>query len=705
MEPPDGELRARLASLADPMGLLQEMFASAPMALQIYARDGRCVLVNPAHTELFGGVPPPEYNIFSDNIIAERGLTEIVRRAFDGERISVPAIWYDIRELRNLPPTMDVSGGRRIAISSELVPLRDAKGQVTHVLLVFLDETGAHESREIAEAAAVAAERRAAQAMFLAEAGRTLASSLDLDLTLSRVAHLATPAFADFCVVDLVGDDGAIRRLVAVHADPAQQPVLDEMYARFPPTSDSPQPGPRAIRSRKPELVAEANPISHEAHTLSSEHQALIVKLGVRSHVAFPLLLGTRTLGAITLAFVGDRRYTADDLPFFDALASRAAVAIENARLYRAADAARAEAEMANRAKDEFLAMLGHELRNPLAPIVTALELSQAKGKTREYAIIERQVGHLRRLVDDLLDVSRITRGTLELELAPVDLADAIADGIEAARPLIDTRKQQLVVSVARDLFVLGDRVRLAQAVTNLVTNAARYSQPGGRIEITATRHGSEHVVLVRDNGIGMTAELIPRVFEIFTRGDHANGRAAGGLGLGLAIVKSLTEKHGGRVTARSDGPGRGSELELRLPAIEVGPTMAAPEPALPGGAHAGRVLIVDDNEDAAVMLGEGLKQYGLTPMVAHDAATALALARTTPPRVAIVDIGMPGMNGYELAEALHDIPGLDQLAVVALTGYGQAADRYRSERAGFAAHFVKPVSTETLMASLELLL
>jgi CheY-like chemotaxis protein/two-component sensor histidine kinase len=353
--------------------------------------------------------------------------------------------------------------------------------------------------------------------------------------------------------------------------------------------------------------------------------------------------------------------------------------------------------------------MLGHELRNPLSPIVTATQLMRLRGETvfdKERTVIERQCKHMIRLVDDLLDVSRITRGTLELELAQVDLADAIADGVEAARQLIDQRKQVLVVATPPQLYVRADRARIAQVVTNLLTNAARYTEPGGRITITTAKRGKEYAVLVRDDGVGMPADLVPHVFEIFTRGMRSIDRSAGGLGLGLAIVKSLTEKHGGRVAARSDGAGRGSEFEFTIPMLADAATPNASVAATPGKqTRRGRVLLVDDNIDAALMLAEGLEQRGLSTVVAHDGPSAIELVREDLPQVAIVDIGLPGMDGYALAKALHALPGAQNLPVVALTGYGQPSDRQRSESAGFAAHFVKPVTLETLIMALDLFL
>ncbi len=699
----------RLAALADPLGLLQAIFASAPVGLQIYERSGRCLIVNAAHTRLFGGVPPPEYNIFEDNLLVERGIVDLVRRAFAGERVAIPAIWYDIRELRNLPPSMDVSGGRRVAIASEMVPLRATKSdEVTHVLIVFNDVTEEHEARERSEAAARAAEERAAQSALLADAGRLLSSSLDLDVTLAKVATLATTSLCDICVIDMVNDDGTYRRVAAVHRDPALQPALDDLRTKYPPIAGSTQPSVVAIASRKPDLNSELDPELIGQRSTSPAHRDLLVRVGMRSQLTVPLLVGDQVLGAIVLGHSRDRRFTERDIPFMEALASHAAVAIENARLFRAAQLARTEAEAANRAKDEFLAMLGHELRNPLAPIVTALELTRIRdGQSRERAIIERQVQHLRRLVDDLLDVSRITRGSLDLDRTTVDLADPINEGIDLARPLVEQRRHTLDIDVPRDLFVHGDRTRLAQIVANLITNAARYTEPGGKITISAARSGGAIALRVRDTGVGMPPDLLAHVFETFTRGARPIDRAAGGLGLGLAIVKSLATLHGGSVVARSEGPGHGSEFEVTLPAHNnVDAPRATPDRASsPTITSAGAVLVVDDNLDAAELLVEGLVDRGFTAVIAHSAFEALELAAQHHPKVALVDIGLPGMDGFELARRLRADPQHAKLALVALTGYGQPSDRERTREVGFVEHLVKPVSLDVIVPIVELLL
>jgi PAS domain S-box-containing protein len=373
---------------------------------------------------------------------------------------------------------------------------------------------------------------------------------------------------------------------------------------------------------------------------------------------------------------------------------------------------AREQAELANRAKDEFLAMLGHELRNPLSPILTALQLMRLRGgdgSERERTVIERQVNHLTRLVDDLLDVSRIASGRVELKEEVVEMAAIVAKAIEMASPLLEQRAHSLVVDVPRHgLAVLGDATRLSQVVSNLVTNAAKYTPAGGEITIGAASDGESVVLRIKDTGIGMAPDVLPRVFDLFVQERQAIDRSLGGLGLGLTIVRSLVERHKGSVTAHSDGVGRGSEFTVRLPKAvspsEVAIRRSADVPAtstLPRGA-ARKVLIVDDNEDAAEMLAETLRVTGHDTRVAHDAPAALRLAASFRPDVALLDIGLPVMDGYELARRLRELEGLAGIRLVAVTGYGQESDRQKSAAAGFHHHLVKPVDLDAVQAVLK---
>jgi signal transduction histidine kinase/DNA-binding response OmpR family regulator len=402
------------------------------------------------------------------------------------------------------------------------------------------------------------------------------------------------------------------------------------------------------------------------------------------------------------------------DIEVTDAVLARRKVEEQTRELARAsseAQAARAVAETANRAKDEFLAMLGHELRNPLSPILTALQLMRMhSGETREQAVIERQVGHLVRLVDDLLDVSRITRGKIELRKQPIELAGAITAGLEMARPLLEQRRQHLDLNVSPEgLLLLADTNRLAQVVSNLLTNAAKYSDHGSTIHLTAQREGAWLQLSVRDEGVGLAPELLDRVFEIFFQQPQSIDRSKGGLGLGLAIVRSLVEMHGGRVSARSEGLGKGSEFIVELPALPSAEDLRNPPLALLSSDLSGRgsadqqkrVLVVDDNADAADMLVDLLDDLGYVAKASYDAASALAQAPAFDPDICLLDIGLPVMDGYELAARLRRDPIDRDLRLVAVTGYGQDADRIRALEAGFDAHLVKPVSLDALEQAL----
>ncbi|MFO7179275.1 MAG: ATP-binding protein [Pseudomonadota bacterium] len=363
-------------------------------------------------------------------------------------------------------------------------------------------------------------------------------------------------------------------------------------------------------------------------------------------------------------------------------------------------------AESAQRAKDEFLAMLGHELRNPLAPILTALHLMRMRGGNaleRERNVIERQAQHLVRLVDDLLDISRVTRGKIELKKRPLELSEPTARAIERVSPLFEQRSHVLTVEVPTSgLLVNADPERLTQVIANLLTNAAKYTENGGRITVIGERRGDEVVLSVRDTGIGIEPLVLPRVFDVFTQGRQGLDRGKGGLGLGLAIVRSLVELHGGTVAARSAGPGQGSEFTVRLPGADLAesaPDSQTPQPSAPAPFAPRRVLVVDDNEDAAETLKQSLEAAGHSVIVAHDGAAALRIVAEFSPDVAVLDIGLPVMDGYELARKLREHPSFRALPLIALTGYGSEADRSLAKAAGFSAHLVKPIAVDRLEA------
>jgi signal transduction histidine kinase/ActR/RegA family two-component response regulator len=369
------------------------------------------------------------------------------------------------------------------------------------------------------------------------------------------------------------------------------------------------------------------------------------------------------------------------------------------------ADAARAEAEAADRAKDEFLALLGHELRNPLAPALTAVHLLKQRGENgREREIIERQIRHMARLVDDLLDVSRLRRGAIELRREPFDLAEAVSRAVEMTSPIFTDKHHELVVEVPQGLIVDGDRIRIAQVISNLLSNAAKYTEPHGRIVVDARQEYGEVVLECRDNGSGITPELMPRVFDLFVQGERGLDRRQGGLGLGLAVARMLVDRHGGTIDVASAGQKQGSTFVVRLPA-------AASPAMLPGvdlpvaaasTARTGRVLVVDDNHDALVMLLDAFKHADIEAVGAATAKQAMDLATEIRPDVAVLDIGLPDINGFELARSLRALPGGAWMRLIAVTGYGREQDKAAARAAGFDAFFAKPVDMPTLLHAME---
>ena len=440
------------------------------------------------------------------------------------------------------------------------------------------------------------------------------------------------------------------------------------------------------------------------ADPIFAPHAAAAIAAGYHSVCSTPLLTyGGELVGAIATYFPHLHRPDERETRLVELYARQAAQFIDNARLYR-------EIRDSDRRKGEFLAMLGHELRNPLAPILNALHLIRMPDVDRDEAeqardVAERQVRHLARLVDDLLDVSRINSGKIELRKERVDLRTAVARALESVKPQIEVRRHELVVSIADEpMPLIADVARLEQILSNLLNNAAKYTEPGGRITLEVRREGNDAVVSIRDTGIGIDPALLPRVFDLFTQADRALDRSQGGLGIGLTLVRRLVELHGGTASARSEGEGRGSEFIVSFPVVL--PDMADLSPRPVAGtstaqSHAShvprRVLIVDDNADGARMLARLLRASGHEVDVVYDGPSALDHVHTSAPDMVLLDIGLPGMDGYEVARRIRQSDDRDHTFLVALTGYGQAEDRARALEVGFDDHLVKPVSPDDL--------
>jgi PAS domain S-box-containing protein len=421
---------------------------------------------------------------------------------------------------------------------------------------------------------------------------------------------------------------------------------------------------------------------------------------------ANPIRDDGKLLGAVNvLVDISDRKRAEDDLR--RAKEERDAQLADLTRLHETSERLYVQLQEADRRKDEFLATLAHELRNPLAPVQNAVHILRAQGTpgpalqwARE--VIDRQVRQMARLVDDLLDLSRISTGKLELRQGRVELAEVLYAAVETSRPLIEACGHELSVSVPPvPVFIDGDLTRLAQVVSNLLNNAAKYTERGGRITLTAERQGSDAVVSVRDTGVGIPAAMLARVFDMFTQVDRSLDRTHGGLGIGLTLVKRLVELHGGSITAHSDGPGRGSEFVVRLPAVIESPR--APErsdrpgePAAPAAAL--RILAVDDNRDAAASLGMLLRIMGHDVRTAHDGLEAIELADEFRPDVTLLDIGLPKLNGYEAARRIRQQPWGRGMVLIATTGWGQESDRRLSRESGFDHHLVKPLDPAALL-------
>ena len=417
---------------------------------------------------------------------------------------------------------------------------------------------------------------------------------------------------------------------------------------------------------------------------------------GFRAVHSTPLITRSGNIvGILSTYFRRPHRPSDRAIRLIDVCARQAADYIENVRLYN-------QLREDDRHKDEFLATLAHELRNPLAPLTNALNLMRISDELNPSVeqlrnIMEQQVIQLNRLVNDLLEVSRIKRDKIELRKAPAELAAIIANAVETSRPLIEAAGHQLAVTLPQVPVTLEvDAVRLTQVIGNLLNNAAKYTEPHGQIWLTGQRLGSEIVISVRDDGAGISPNLLPRVFEMFAQADQNPRYGQGGLGIGLALARRLVELHGGRIEAHSDGVGKGSEFIVRLPLASVQP-QAPVNPIQPRALPSRCVLIVDDVPSALYVLGKLLERMGQKVRTAESAEAALECVRQERPDIIISDIGMPNSNGYELAHQLRSQPGLENVILAALTGYGQDSDRQKAKDAGFDYHLVKPVSIEAL--------
>jgi signal transduction histidine kinase/CheY-like chemotaxis protein len=501
--------------------------------------------------------------------------------------------------------------------------------------------------------------------------------------------------------VYVIDGRGGIDYHAHAHINPEKDEMLADMLSKFPLDWDSNTATVRALRTGKPQLMEELPEPLLSSFTQTEEHRTMVDELSPHAVISVPLKIRDRTIGVVGLvACDPKRRYTQREVALAESLAQRVAVAVDNARLFHAV-------KEANRHKDEFLAMLAHELRNPLAAIRYAVALGQMSPESagqEMFGIIDRQTGNLAHLIDDLLDVSRISRDKITLRRETADISTIASAVAATVRPLLQEKNHELVLDLPDEpISLYVDPTRTEQILTNLLTNAAKFTNKGGRIMLRARAERREAVIEVIDNGIGLTPELLHRIFELFTQADRTLDRSEGGLGIGLTVARKLAEMHGGSIAADSAGLGQGSTFTVRLPL--AGELVGASSPDAASDAskpqEARKILIVDDNRDTATSCAMLFKTMGHNVQTAFDGIAALDVARSFRPEAIFLDIGLPGLNGYDVVKALRS-EGFKNEMIVAVSGYGQPEDRQRSRDAGFDDHLVKPVHQDALVATLE---
>ena len=742
----------------------QALFEQAPTSMQLLAADGTTIQVNrawrtlwemPDGSALSDYVLSGEYNVLTDPQLQEKGVTPYLERAFSGESVKIPAADYD-------PATLGKPGRTRW-VTAIAHPLKDINGRVHEVMLMHEDITDQVEAerrlrdseerfRSLVTATSTMVWTMTAEGLvrddspswraftgqtheeWRANGWRSAIHPDDLghasqtfdeciaNRSIYAGEYRLRRADGQYCwtsakAVPVFNDDGLVREWVGANTDITEAKnaslAMQASAVHFHTLSEA---VPQMVWSTRQDgyheyynkkwydftgVPAGSTDGDEWDNVVHADDRAMTWKVWHHSlQTGEPYEIQYRLRH-----HSGQYRW---------ALGRALPVRDENGRIIHwfgtctdihdqklAEDALREAA----RRKDDFLAMLAHELRNPLAPISAAAELMELVELDQQRIkqaskIINRQVRHLMALVDDLLDVSRVTRGLVQIEQSPQDLKLIVASALEQVTPLLETRRHRLRMDLTRETAcVLGDEKRLVQVLANLLNNAVKYTPEGGNIHLAVEVNGPRIVLRVKDDGIGIAPELQPRVFDLFTQAERSAQRAQGGLGIGLALVKSLVEQHDGEVCCHSAGRGKGSEFAVMLPRLlaSQADVDALPLGRLPRTDTPLRILVVDDNVDAAMTLAMYLNVIGHEATVEHAPSAALTAARALLPHVCILDIGLPEMDGYELAFRLKSQDASSRMTLIAVTGYGQAQDRQRSIAAGFAYHLVKPVDTTKL--------
>jgi PAS domain S-box-containing protein len=593
--------------------------------------------------------------------------------------------------------------GREIPIDDSAAPIRAPGGAVEGAILVFRDVSEKKEAE--------------ARRQFLVDATATLAESLDYEVTLAKVAQLSVPRLADWCAVDLAQSGEPLPKRVAVaHVDPRKAELARELYTKYPPDPHAPRGVAHVLRTGNPELYAEIPDELLVAVCVDEEHLRIARELGLRSAMTVPLVANHHVLGA--LSFVSSdaaRLYDERDLAFAQELAHRCAIAIDNARRYASEQEARKSAEVATRAKDEFLAVVSHELRTPLNAILGWAKVMRGstpneERRSKALETIERNSVAMAQLIEDLLDMSRVISGQMRLHLQRVDVGTIIAAAIDSVRHEADAKHVTLqhLCGTSR-VFAAADPNRLQQIVWNLLSNAVKFTPSGGQVHVSERAEGRWIEISVADTGRGIAPGFLPYVFEPFRQQDGSYRRVHGGLGLGLAISRHLVELHGGQITAHSAGEGSGATFTVQLPAAIEAETAGAASERLPASWNAAplpqlaglRVLVVDDASDARELVSHVLRDCGCTVSTAASVDEAMAAFRQQRPDILLSDVGMPGRDGYDLIREIRALPrdrGGD-VPAAALTAYARGEDRRQLLQAGYSVYLPKPIDPDELIA------
>jgi len=670
--------------------------------------DGIIFAWNPAAERLFG---------FTEQEAIGRSIRMIVPADRQEEEDEVLRRLRRGESIEHMETVRVRKDGTLINIALTVSPIRDADGRIIGASKIARDigerlraETERSQLLTAEQAARARAESAERRATLLSESSAALSASLDAATTLRTVSRLVVPRFADWCIVDLVTRENTLERVAVSAAGPENEALLSELQ-RYAPDWTSSQPSAQALRSRTTIVMPEVTEETLVSTARDAKHLAIVRRLRPQSAIAVPMVLRQRIIGAITLVrTVAGRPYDVADIAMAEELAGRAALAVDNATLYSEADQARAQAEGANRAKDEFLAVLSHELRTPMNAVygwARMLQMGQIDAGTTPRALdaIVRNAHVQLQLIDDLLDVSRIISGKMRLDIRPVDIHRVIEAALDAVRPAADAKGLKLHSLLDPSAGpVSGDPDRLQQVVWNLLMNAVKFTPRDGRIQIALQRVNSHLEIVVSDTGAGIRSELLPVIFDRFKQGESGSTRTQGGLGIGLALVRHLVELHGGSVTAQSAGEGKGATFTVKLPLVvalvpsreeRAHPTAGQPVPAYHGPSLRGlRVLVVDDDPDALDLIATILRRAEAEPMLCSSPPEALAALSSWKPHVLVSDIEMPGEDGYSLIRKVRELAGPDggQIPAVALTAYGRPEDRVRSLSAGYSMHVAKPV-------------